>query len=258
MNREKAFDLLKCTGGTSAARIIMNWRKDNPSRFWVWLTAQRLHKNTPVAKIIGEKWFYGLRFYTNKHTLDPRPDSETLIEAVLSEKTCGISVLDIGTGTACLICALCKNLPGATGVAIDKSRKALAVARKNVKDLSLDERIKVLYGDFNNLNSIDSLFDIIISNPPYIAPMDFRVNDAALHDPKMALYSGKDGLDAYRAIASGSKGLLKPGGRIYLEIGENQTASVREIFEGAVWTFKNVHKDLGGIERVLVFEKITH
>lgn len=287
MNPDKAFEVLKKAGGTRAARIIINERRfASRFSFFVFRAAWRLRRGVPVAKIIGKKWFYGSEFRTTRHTLDPRPDSETLVDAILASAKEQIKILDLGTGTGCLICSIVKNLPGATGIGIDKSWRAVRVARKNVKDLGLEDRIKIMRGDFNkfaerraqsagaNSPKLEdkiptdnyefktpalcalrsaNLFDIIISNPPYIAIGDARVDAGAMHDPKIALYAGADGLDAYRAIAKNVRSMLKPGGGIFLEIGAGQGDAVREIFIDADWNLIASYDDLSGIERVLEF-----
>lgn len=256
MEINQAFTILQKSGGTNAARIITRDRKKLPF-IWVLWVARQLRRGVPVAKIIHEKWFYALKFYTNKHTLDPRPDSETLVTAVLEEykdHKSKIKILDLGTGTGCLIASIVKNLPNASGVAIDKSRGALRVARRNIKSLGLDDRVLVTYGDFSRSSStIHHPFDIIISNPPYIARGDARVNDAALHDPRMALYAKNNGLAAYEMIAWNAKKWLKKNGKIYLEVGAGQTLAVLDIFTNAGWNFIRSYEDLGGIERVLAF-----
>ncbi len=256
MKINQAFEILKHAGGTRAARMIIGDQKKIPwiKVFWA---ARQLRRGVPVAKIIHEKWFYALKFYTNRHTLDPRPDSETLVSAVLGSP--GVHILDLGTGTGCLIAAIVKNLPGATGVGIDKSRGAIRVAKKNIRDLGLADRIKIIRGDFHHQSSItNNQFDVIISNPPYIATGDPRVNDAAMHDPKMALYADDSGLAAYSAIAKNARKWIKPNGKIYLEIGERMGADVRKIFEKQKWKFNGAFNDLGGIERVLVFTFENH
>ncbi|MCL2331127.1 MAG: peptide chain release factor N(5)-glutamine methyltransferase [Proteobacteria bacterium] len=255
--------------------------------------ARALRRGVPVAKIIGRKWFYALEFETNRHTLDPRPESEALVEAVLNYVGAIIrpykssaTILDLGAGTGNLICAIVKNLPGATGVGIDRSWRACRVARRNVKRLGLDDKIKIVRGDFNSpplegcrasvrqggfigicatlpvkfakqichpSGGGEHKYDIIVSNPPYIAAGDARVNAGARHDPGMALYAGADGLDAYRAIAQSARGLLKPSGRIFLEIGAGQGDAVREIFTSAGWKFISSKNDLAGIERAMEF-----
>jgi release factor glutamine methyltransferase len=256
MTLNQAFEILKNAGGTTAARIITNkWKK--PSHIRVLWTAWQLRRGVPVAKIIHEKWFYGMQFYTNKWTLDPRPDSETIVEAVLKEQNSKkINILDLGTGTGCLVAAIINNLPGATGVGIDKSVHACHVARKNIRDLGLKNRIKILNTSFNfpqTLNLKPQTFDIIISNPPYIAHGDVRVDIGARHDPRVALYAKNNGLAAYESIAKNAKKWLKPNGKIYLEIGVDQGPGIREIFLNNGWCFESSFDDLSGIERVLSF-----
>ena len=253
MNINQAFEILKKYGGIRAARIITQKYK-KMSLLRVYYYALLLRCGMPVAKIIHSKWFYGIEFYTNKHTLDPRPDTETLVESVINDciDNKPRNILDMGTGTACIICALCKNIPGTTGVAIDKSVRALRVARKNIKKLNLTDKIKIKHGDFATFNS-DKKFDIIVSNPPYIKYGDERVNDGAKFDPKIALYAKNNGLAAYEQIAKNAKNLLKKNGKIYIEIGIGQSKDVINIFNFNGWKFERVDKDLSGINRVLVF-----
>ena len=253
MNINQAFEILEKSGGVRTARIITT---KHPKISWLRAVyyAHLLKSGMPVAKIIHSKWFYGLEFYTNKHTLDPRPDTETLVEAVI--KDCDTNknrtILDMGTGTGCIICALCKNIPNTTGIAIDKSRTALHVAKRNIKNLNLDKQIKIKHADFANFKS-DEKFDIIVSNPPYIKYGDTRVNEGAKFDPKIALYAKNDGLAAYEEIAKNAKKLLKSDGKIYLEIGIGQSNQIIKIFEFYKWKFERIEKDLSGINRVLVF-----
>ncbi len=253
MNINQVFTILESAGGVRTARIITENRKKLSFLRTFWY-AYQLKRGVPVAKIIHSKWFYGLEFYTNRHTLDPRPDTETLVEAVI--KDCPTndtrSILDMGTGTGCIICALCKNIPNTKGVAIDKSRTALQVAKKNVKKFGLQNEIKLKHGDFANFKSNEK-FDIIVSNPPYIKYGDVRVNDGAKFDPKIALYADNDGLMAFEEIAKNAKTLIKPNGKIYLEIGVGQSSNVIKIFEFFGWHFERIEKDLSGINRVVVF-----
>ena len=253
MNINQAFTILEKSGGVRAARIITS---KHPKISWLrtFYYAVLLKRGMPVAKIIHSKWFYGLEFYTNKNTLDPRPDTETLVESVISDCDTAKSrkILDMGTGTGCIICALCKNIANTSGTAIDKSRKALRVANKNIKKLGLSNKIKTQHADFTNFKS-DEKFDIIVSNPPYIKYGDTRVNDGAKFDPKIALYAKNNGLAAYEEIAKSAKKLLKPAGKIYLEIGVGQSSQIINIFNFYGWKFERIEKDLSGINRVLVF-----
>ena len=253
MNINQAFEILKSAGGIRAARIITEKHK-KMSFFRVLWYAHLLQRGMPIAKIIHSKWFYGLDFYTNRHTLDPRPDTETLIESVIQDcqSESPRRIIDLGTGTGCIICALCKNIPDLSGIAIDKSRATLRVAKRNVKKLNLENKIKLKHADFADFKS-DEKFDIIVSNPPYIKYGDIRVNKAAQFDPKIALYAKNDGLAAYEQIALCAKTFIKPHGKIYLEIGAGQSTHVIKIFNLCGWQFERAIKDLSGINRVLVF-----
>ncbi len=253
MNINQAFNILQSAGGIRAARIITEKHK-KISWFRVMYYAHLLKRGVPVAKIINSKWFYGLDFYTNKQTLDPRPDTETLVSAVIEDcpNDTPRKILDMGTGTGCIICALCKNIENTTGVAIDISKSALRVAKRNVKKFNLHNKIKLIKSSFAKFQSLEK-FDIIVSNPPYIALNDTRVDDGAKHDPKIALYADNNGFMAYEQIAQNAKNLLNQNGKIYLEIGVGQSAQIIKIFEFYGWHFECVAKDLSGINRVVIF-----
>lgn len=252
MTKNQAFEILKESGGIHAARIIMD-AMPKLSRIRVHLIAHNLKRGVPVAKIIHRKWFYGLEFYTNAHTLDPRPDTETLVESVLADKPKSPNILDLGTGTGCIIISLIKNLDSATGTAVDISAGAIRVARKNIATHKLGGKIKIIRGSFANPKIIQEKFDIIVSNPPYIAHDDTRVNAGAMHDPRIALYADKSGTAAYEQIAKNAKNWIKSGGKIYLEIGAGQKITVQKIFKNFGWTSVRAEKDLSGITRVLIF-----
>lgn len=254
MKINQAFTILQSAGGIRAARIITNKFKNPPAIRVLWM-AYQLRRGVPVAKIIHEKWFYGLAFYTNRFTLDPRPDTETLVSAVITDCADATArrILDLGTGTGCVLGALVKNIAGTSGVGIDRSRGAVRVARRNMRTLGLDKNTTILWRSFNTPQMPGAPFDIIVSNPPYIARGDERVDDAARHDPATALYATNNGFGAYEKISQNARTWLRPGGRIYLEIGADMGTMVREIFARAGWTFVRTESDLGGIQRVLVF-----
>lgn len=256
MEINQAFTILQNAGGVRAARIITE-SNPNMSRLRVWWIARALRRGVPVAKIIGQKWFWGLRFYTNRHTLDPRPDTETLVAAVIADcATDAPNILDLGTGTGCIIGALVHSIHGAHGVGIDRSRGAVRVARRNMRRLGLDARVQIMRASFNNPRALPcDAFDIIVANPPYIAVGDRRVDAGALHDPWCALYAKNNGLAAYESIAPNAWRWACPGAKIYLEIGMGQAPAVRDIFTAAGWEFVRSESDLGGIERVLVFRR---
>ncbi|MDR2770200.1 MAG: methyltransferase, partial [Rickettsiales bacterium] len=199
MTDNQAFKLLSRRACARDARVVL---AGLPSLGLprVVRAALLLWRGVPVAKIIHNKWFYGLPFYTDRHTLDPRPDSEALVGAVVGAGP--ERILDLGTGTGCLLCAILKNLPASSGVGIDRSRAALRVARKNVRLLELGGRAAVGRGTFARPRVVERDFDAIVANPPYIPRGDLRVNAGARHDPGAALYGGADGLKYYRELAA--------------------------------------------------------
>lgn len=256
MDINQAFEILRCAGGVRAARIIT---EHNPKigRIGVWRAARALRRGVPVAKIIGRRWFYGMEFYTNKYTLDPRPDTETLVECVLADipQNGPVKILDIGTGTGCIIAAICSGRHATTGVGIDISRGAIRVARRNIKKLNLQNRVNIIRRDFNSARGFDAPFDVIVTNPPYIAMGDARVDAGAQHDPRLALYADDNGYAAYGAIAKNARAWIRDGGRIYMEIGIDMAPRVRDIFTHNGWKYIDTKLDLGGVPRVLVFQK---
>ncbi|MDR1071610.1 MAG: peptide chain release factor N(5)-glutamine methyltransferase [Rickettsiales bacterium] len=245
MTDNQAFAFLRRLAPAHDVKVILGNKKVG---IWniLWI-ALRLRRGVPVAKIIHRKWFYGLPFYTDRYTLDPRPDSEALVEAVIKNEK-PRRILDLGTGTGCLLCAIIKNAPGAGGVGIDRSFRACRAARKNAKDLGLSDKIKILRGRFSNAAAAD--FDVIIANPPYVPTGDRRVDHGAGHDPKTALYGGRDGLKYYREIAG-----LETNAKLYIEIGRGQERAVKKIFSALGWKFAARYKDLSGRVRALSFAK---
>ena len=256
---KRIFNFLTKFSNPHDVKIILDNIGFDISLFKIILIAFKLWRGVPVAKIINKKWFYGLPFYTNKYTLDPRPDSETLVEAVLKDlqtekQQHQTRILDLGTGTGCLLIAILKNFPNIIGVGIDKSQKACIVAQKNVNSLGLKDKIKIIHSSFiSYLKYHASQYDIIIANPPYIPRGDKGMNRGALHDPKMALYGGKDGLRYYKEIAEALHH-VKHSSKLFLEIGVGQENSVRKILDDAHWTFLSGYKDLAGKTRVLSFK----
>ncbi len=217
----------------------------------------------PISKIIGTKDFWDLSFFTTTDTLDPRPDSETLIEnifKILPEKTKKLRILDIGTGTGCLLLTLLNQYKNAGGVGIDICEKALVIAEKNALNLNLENRVTFIQSNW--LESVVEQFDIIVSNPPYIPTMDMNSLEPELRfDPKNALsYTDrndektKDGLSAYRIIAKQCRTRLKPGGLITVEFGKGQHDDVKTIFQWEGYIFRSFKKDLSHTIRCATFE----
>ena len=221
------------------------------------LAARRL-KREPVARILGRKEFWSLPLGLTPDVLVPRPETETIVEAALDRVLRGglrlerLRVLDIGTGSGALLLALLKEMPNATGTGTDIDAGALACARANAERHNLAGRCSFVAGDM--AAGLAGPFDLIVSNPPYVARgeisrLEPEVRD---YDPKLALDGGEDGLDAYRAIAAAAPRLLAPDGRLIVELGAGQELSVRTLFTNTGLAIVTVRNDLSGIPRALV------
>lgn len=209
----------------------------------------------PIANIIEKKPFWDYEFYVNKNVLTPRCDSEILIEAVLENfknKDEKLKILDLGTGSGCLILTLLKLYKNSNGLAIDISDKALEVAQKNAKSLNINN-IEFLKNNWND--SINEKFDIIISNPPYIPTNAIKhlEPEVNIFNPMVSLDGGNDGLDPYRYLALNLKKNTKQSTQIFLEIGKDQENDIENIFNNN-FMLKKSYKDLGGIIRILNFK----
>ena len=233
-------------------RLELDWlEKEATTEAELQLFVRRAQAGEPVAKIIGHKGFWKSDFIVSKDVLDPRPDSETLIEAVLesyTDKEAALHILDLGTGSGCLIISLLQEYPKATGVAVDISESALQIAKQNAKDLP----IKFLCADMCALPADLGKFDIVVSNPPYIARSEIEHLEVAVknYDPLLALDGGPDGLDFYRQLSH-----LALAEKLFVEIGQGQEHAVTDIMQQSGWTHQKSWKDLGGIVRVLLFQK---
>ena len=218
--------------------------------------ARRLARE-PVSRILGVREFWGLPFAVTPATLDPRPDSETLIEAALValRDVAAPRLLDLGTGTGCLLLALLHEREDATGTGVDISADALAVAVSNASRLGLSARAAFRTGDWTE--GLGERFDLVISNPPYISSGDIATLDEEVraHDPALALDGGTDGLDAYRALGRLLPDVLTQGGSAVIELGAGQAAEVTALFEAAGLAVPRVVPDLAGVPRALVAER---
>ena len=214
------------------------------------LLSRRL-AHEPVSKILGEREFYGRLFHVTADVLDPRADTETLIEVALEQPA--RRVLDLGSGSGALIVTLLAEWPEATGVAVDLSEKALAVTAENARCLGVAGRLSLKQGRW--FEPVTGQFDLIVSNPPYIPTGEIAglQPDVRNHDPHLALDGGQDGLDDYRAISAGAGRHLAPGGRIIVEIGAGQSRDVIQIFQNAGFRHGGGRQDLGGHLRALLF-----
>ena len=207
----------------------------------------------PVSKIVGSREFWSLEFIVSPQVLDPRPDSETLIQTVLDEtddRGASLRILDLGTGSGCLLIALLDEFQQAKGVGLDASAAALAVAQQNAERLGVADRVSFIEGDWSAAASEDR-FDIVVSNPPYIATGDLEglQPEVRLFDPVMALDGGSDGLDAYRQIISLVPEILASQGLLVLEVGQGQSIDVSRLFADSGANSIGVSKDLAGVNR---------
>ncbi len=222
--------------------------------------ARRL-KREPVARITGRREFYGRSFVLGPDTLDPRPDTETLIEAALDIvrkkgwRESKLKLLDLGTGTGCILVTLLAELPRARGIGTDLSADALAIAAANAGSHGVSERASFVAADW--LDTVTGRFDLILFNPPYLAEDEIAwlAEEVAAYDPRLALDGGPDGLEAYRRIAARASDHLAEDGRLLVEIGPGQAEAVAAIFAGAGLRpdeAPGLRFDLGGRPRVVV------
>jgi release factor glutamine methyltransferase len=214
----------------------------------------RRSRRRPLAHLLGRREFWGLDFRVTPDTLDPRPDSETVVEAALTcvpDRSASLRILDLGIGTGCLLLSLLHELPRARGIGVDCSDAALAVAAANAAELGLAERAVFHKGDWTD--ELEGTFDLIVANPPYIprAEIDGLMPEVARYEPRLALDGGADGLDAYRAIAKGTVGLSGPHTHLLVEVGDGQGDSVGAVFSAVGYRCTARHADLGGRTRCL-------
>lgn len=220
------------------------------------LAARRL-RHEPVSRILGQKEFWSLPISVTPDVLVPRPETETIVEAALDfvvrnglrmEK---LRILDIGTGSGALLLALLKELPAAIGFGTDISAGAIQVAQTNAARCQLEHRCTFVMCDM--VSGLRGPFDLVVSNPPYVAHNDIKTlaPEVRDYDPAVALDGGRDGLDAYRSIAKEAKRILAEGGRLFVELGIGQEKAVHELFTNAGLSAGIARDDLAGIPRVL-------
>lgn len=204
----------------------------------------------PLSQIVGARIFWGRRFQVTPDVLDPRPETETLIAHALEDPPAR-RILDLGTGSGCILLTLLCEWPEATGLGVDSSASALAVAAGNARTLGVAERSAFRHGDW--CDGLDGPFDLVLSNPPYVTEAELAglAPEVRLHEPRGALAGGADGLDAYRPIAAGVGALLAPGGHLMVEIGPAQGAAVCAIFAAAGLRDPRILADLDGRDRVV-------
>lgn len=218
--------------------------------------AQRRANREPMSQVLGRREFWSLDFEVTGDTLTPRPDTETLIEDVLAwagrrqaGDTRPLRILDLGTGSGCILLSLLHALDGATGLGVDCSDDALKVAMRNAERLGLAGRAAFRKGNW--MDGVDERFDLVVSNPPYIPTGDIGALDpeVARFEPLVALDGGLDGLAAYRTIAAGVRGVLAPGGAVFLEVGAGQARRVARLLADAGLAEVSVRADLASLDR---------
>lgn len=226
---------------------------DEAAAFAAMVARRAAHE--PVSRILGHREFWSLDFRLSAATLDPRPDSEILVEAVLDrldDRARPWRLADLGTGSGCLLLTLLHELPQARGLGIDRAPGAVAMAAENAAMLGLAGRAAFREGDW--LAGVTETFDVVLSNPPYIASAEIATlaPEVRLHDPQGALDGGADGLDAYRALLPQAAARLAPAGLCAVEIGHDQAAAVATLMQAAGFAVEPVLTDLGGRDRVVV------
>ena len=227
----------------------------------LFAAVQQRTLHMPMSYILGWREFWSLRFKVTAATLSPRPDSETIVEAALDHiPSSARKILDLGTGTGCLLLALLSELPEARGMAVDASEDALAVALENAASLGLEGRTTCVLADWTEADWMVALggpFDLVVSNPPYIPSADIAAlaPDVRDFEPRSALDGGVSGLDAYRRLVQAMDELLIPGGICVFEVGIGQADDVGALLNAAGLEVLEKRADLGGIERAVVGRK---
>lgn len=219
------------------------------------MVARRVDR-APLAHIVGHREFWSLDLLVTPDTLVPRPDSETVVEAALTlleDRSHAWRVLDLGTGTGCLLLAILSEAPNARGLGVDASAAALAVARANAERLGLAERTAFALGDWQAPRG--ETFDLVVANPPYIpeGDIDALAPEISRHEPRLALSGGRDGLDAYRQIAARLGGQITRGGGGVFEVAAGGAAAVEQVLVRAGFSPLSRYRDLAGNERAVSF-----
>lgn len=214
---------------------------------------ERLFKHEPIQYILGKTEFYGLKLYVNEFALIPRPETEGLVEWITQQNKGSKSILDIGTGTGAIAIALKYLKPAFNLTATDISHEAIKLAKANARQLGCN----VVFVKADLFPRQPAKYDIIVSNPPYIASSDYYALDdeVQLYEPRLALYAGHDGLALYRRILGKAEKYLQPEGKLYLEIGEEQAIAIKDIALSIGYKSVELRKDLAGKDRYLCISR---
>ena len=219
---------------------------------------ERRKKGEPIAYLINKKEFWKDEFFVNKDVLIPRPDSELIIEQVLKiySKDDQLQILDIGTGSGCILLSILKERSNFYGTGIDISKKSINVSKFNAKQLNLTNRVKFFHSSVDNFNN--GKYDIIVSNPPYIEQLSLKYleKDVVNFEPKLALSGGFDGFSKIRKVINKASNLIKKNGKFILEIGFNQKNKVIKILKEEGFYVNKAIKDYGNNDRCIISTKI--
>ena len=220
----------------------------------------RRESREPISRILGRREFWGLTFQLSPATLDPRPESETLIEVVLDsldDRTRRLRLLDLGTGSGCLLLALLSALPKAEGLGVDIASAALETAKTNARSLGLADRTSFVASDWGA--AIAGPWDVVLCNPPYVAEGEIAdlAPEVAEHEPRLALSGGPDGFDAYRSLIPHLLHLLADDGFAALELGAGQSETAIRLLREAGLQQRSLHRDLAGHERALLAARVA-
>lgn len=215
--------------------------------------AKRRMNNEPISKIIGYKYFYNDKFFTNRNTLDPRPETELIVDLFINyfpNKNENLQILDLGCGTGCIGLSILKLYNNAILHLSDISYSALVVAEQNATSLNLLNRCKLIQSNW--FEKINDTYDVIVSNPPYICSA-YNLDKEVLYDPPEALFAGADGMNAYNVILPNASKYLKSNGKLFVEIGYDQSEKIKLI--NSDLELLKMEKDFNNIDRVIVFNK---
>ena len=247
INKDKKYIIL------NSKEILSNKQLEN---FYSFI--ERRKNGEPIAYLIKKKEFWKDEFYVNKDVLIPRPDTELIIEQVLKiyPKQSQLHILDIGTGSGCILLSILKERSKFYGIGIDISKKSINVSKFNAKKLSLTNRVKFIHSSVDNFKI--GKYDIVVSNPPYIELLNLKYleKDVVNFEPKLALSGGFDGFSKIRKVISKASNLIKKNGKFILEIGFNQKNKVKKILKEEGFYVNKAIKDYGNNDRCIVSTKI--